>query len=288
MFASGTNAGFDELPETIRKSAGVSQSSTAKERVSSGVFAMMARSGMGEMNGALAPRPTCTPNEALAVPPSVSATVMVILVQPAKLVVVVNVNVRFVPLPPNTKLVLRTRLVCEELAVMTKASAGVSRSETMNGIDPPAEFTGSPTEPPRSEIVGGVFVEFTVRTKDVDVVFPSVSRTVTVIVVVPVWFVAGVIVIIRLVPLPEITIFASGTSGVFDEFPETIRKSGGVSQSSTAKEIVSGAEFAMMPRSGMGEMTGAGGPRPMVTPNDTLAVSPSVSVTVMVILVKRA
>ena len=109
MLASGTSAGFDELPETIRKSAGVSQSSTATEIVSGGVFAMIPRSGMEEMNGAEARRPMVTPNEALAVPPSVSVTAIVILAQPTRLVVVVNVTVRLVPLPPNTMPVPGTR-----------------------------------------------------------------------------------------------------------------------------------------------------------------------------------
>ena len=99
---------------------------------------------------------------------------------------IVNVTVRLVPLLPNTIPVLGTRLVFEESAVMTKASAGVSRSATVNGIGQLTEFTGSTNKLCRSEIVGGVFVGFTVSVKDVDAVLPSVSRTVTVIVVVPV------------------------------------------------------------------------------------------------------
>ena len=84
---------------------------------------------------------------------------------------------------------------------MTKASAGVSRSETVNGIGPNTGFkevsaaavglaedaaNQTATQLSRREIVGGVFVGFTVSTKDVDAVLPSVSRTVTVIVVDPV------------------------------------------------------------------------------------------------------
>jgi hypothetical protein len=107
--------------------------------------------------------------------------------------VVVNVTVRFVPLPPKMKPVLGTKLVSEELAVMTNASAGVSRSERVNGIGPNTGFkevsaaavglavdaaNQTATQLSRREIVGGVFVRFTVSAKDEVAVSPHASETV--------------------------------------------------------------------------------------------------------------
>ena len=88
------------------------------------------------------------------------------------------------------------------------------------------------------EIVGGVFggVPVTLRRKLVPAVAVP-SLTVTVIVVVPVWPVAGVIVIVRFVPDPPKTMLVLGTSVVFDEVPVTLRFAGAVSASPTVKPI---------------------------------------------------
>src|SRR3989442_658824 len=57
--------------------------------------------------------------------------------------------------------------------------------------------------------VGGSFTETTVNRKESLAVAPSASAIVTVIVLVPDWFNAGVRVAMRLVPLPEKTIFVA-------------------------------------------------------------------------------
>ena len=63
------------------------------------------------------------------------------------------------------------------------------------------------------------------------------SETVTVIVVVPDWFKAGLTVTVRLAPEPPNTIFASGTRALFDEEPVTTRLAAAVSTSPTVKPI---------------------------------------------------
>ena len=121
----------------------------------------------------------------LACPPSSSATTTVTTAVPTKFVVGVKVRVRFVPVPPKTTLCSKFEGLDIYVAVRVNLLASVSASFTV-------KFSGrvnvfrSTVMSAMDEIVGGVFVGFTVSVKDVDVVFPSVSRTVTVIVVVPV------------------------------------------------------------------------------------------------------
>jgi hypothetical protein len=67
-----------------------------------------------------------------------------------------------------------------------------------------------------SVIVGAVFTVFTVRTKlSLEVRTPSL--TVTVSVAVPEALAVGVTVSVRLAPLPPKTMFAFGTSAVFED-----------------------------------------------------------------------
>jgi hypothetical protein len=121
----------------------------------------------------------------LASPPSSSATTTVTTAVPTKLVVGVEVTVRFVPVPPKTTLCSKFEGLDIYVAVRVNLLASVSASFTVNFSGSVDAFSSMVTSA-MGEIVGGLFVGFTVRTKDVDVVFPSVSRTVTVIVVVPV------------------------------------------------------------------------------------------------------
>ena len=85
-----------------------------------------------------------------------------------------------------------------------------------------------------SEIVGGV-LPVTVRTKLSLAVPPSPSVTVIVMVAVPDCSAAGVIVTVRLDPLPPNAMFATGTSVRFEDAPATVRAAAAVSTSPTVK-----------------------------------------------------
>jgi hypothetical protein len=63
------------------------------------------------------------------------------------------------------------------------------------------------------------------------------SPTEMVIVEVPLPVVAGVMTTVRLAPLPPNTMFASGTSTVFDELPASAKLPGGVSASAMVNAI---------------------------------------------------
>src|SRR4051812_6098637 len=86
------------------------------------------------------------------------------------------------------------------------------------------------------EIVGASFTELTVSRKFVPVVaLPSLTETV--IVAVPFWFAAGVIVRVRFAPLPPKTKFAFGTRVGLDELPFTVKLPTAVSASPTVNAI---------------------------------------------------
>ena len=88
-----------------------------------------------------------------------------------------------------------------------------------------------------SEIVGGSFCAFTASTNESDAVPPSASVTVTVIVVVPNWFSAGVTATVRSVPLPPNRMFPLGTNAVFEELASTSKELAPVSKSLILKRI---------------------------------------------------
>src|SRR5712692_7647909 len=87
--------------------------------------------------------------------------------------------------------------------------------------------------------VGGSFTGLTVRTNELAAVAEP-SLTVSVIIVVPNWFVAGTMVTMRLVPLPSNKTVAFGTNGVLLELAVTVNNSGGVSTSATVNGMVMG------------------------------------------------
>ncbi len=82
-----------------------------------------------------------------------------------------------------------------------------------------------------SEIVGGSFTEVTIKTNVSALDPPDPSLTMTVIVVVPNRFCAGVMVTVRFVPLPPKTMLAFGASVVLEDEPETVRLPAAVSSS---------------------------------------------------------
>src|SRR5437667_183054 len=86
------------------------------------------------------------------------------------------------------------------------------------------------------EIVGGSFTGVTMRTK-VSLAVATPSLTMTVIVAVPAWFVAGSIAMVRLTSVPPNTMFPLGTSVGLEDEALTTRLVTGVSISPTVNAI---------------------------------------------------
>ena len=83
------------------------------------------------------------------------------------------------------------------------------------------------------------------------------SRTVTVIVAVPLWPAAGVTVTVRLASLPPNTMLASGTRVVFDEPPSRVRLASAVSTSPTVMARAPVFAFSAIVWLAMSEIVGA-------------------------------
>src|SRR5689334_18070422 len=82
----------------------------------------------------------------------------------------------------------------------------------------------------RSEITGGSFTGVTVSTKFV-LRDSAPSLTVIVMVALPLWFVAGVTVTVRLLPLPPKTMLFVGTRVVLEDALFRVKLPAGVSES---------------------------------------------------------
>src|SRR4051794_34558425 len=93
-----------------------------------------------------------------------SVTVRVMWVRPNWFATGVIAQVRLTPLPPSRMLLLRTRLVFEEVAVTVRLVAAVSTSPTVNGTAPVFE-SSSMVWLGRVEMVGRSLTEVTVRRK---------------------------------------------------------------------------------------------------------------------------
>src|SRR6266487_2129028 len=102
-------------------------------------------------------------------------------------------------------------------------------------------------------MVGGAFPT---TNRNVSLALLVLSLTVTVMVALPVWWVAGVTLTVRLAPEPPKTRLAFGTSVGFEEEPVTTRLPGAVSASFTVKAIGPLAPSSGMLWSGMLEMAG--------------------------------
>jgi hypothetical protein len=89
-------------------------------------------------------------------------------------------------------------------------------------------------------IVGALAVTVSVKA---EFVVSEPSLTVIVIVLVPVWFVAGVMVAVRLAPLPPKTMFEFGTSVVLEDVPLTVSEPAAVSASPTVNAMAAVAVF---------------------------------------------
>ena len=86
---------------------------------------------------------------------------------------------------------------------------------------------------PMPEIVGKSLTDATFNTNVSVAINPPASVTVSVIVVLPNWLSAGVIVAVRFAPLPPKTMLALGTRVVFDDVAATTRVPAAVCASPT-------------------------------------------------------
>lgn len=194
------------------------------------------------------------------------------------------VKLRVDPDPPNTMLLLGTREVFDEVPDTIKSPASVSVSSTVNGIAPVA-ISSLVLLLVIFEIEGKSFTDITVRTNVSLAELLSPSVTVTVMVVEPIWFEAGVIVTVREEPEPPKEIFPFGTRVVFDEEPEIDKLALESSTSLTVKGI-SGVEVSsLVLLSVIFEMVGGSLTAMTLRTNVSFTVPPSPSVTVIVMIV---
>src|SRR6185436_3775274 len=133
-------------------------------------------------------------------------------------------------------------------------------------------------------MVGGSFTALTVTTTaSLAVNVPSL--TVRMMVAAPLWLAAGVIVTVRLAPLPPNTMFPLGTNVGLDEPPLTARLPGAVWASPTVKLSAPVVPSSLIVWSGTSETVG-GVFTPLTVRTKTSAAlrEPSLTVTVMVAL----
>ena len=168
----------------------------------------------------------------MAVP---SLTVIVIVAVPLAPLTGVRVTVRFAPLPPKTMLASGTNAALLEVPVTVKAATGLSRSAMVNAMAPVGVFSGVVWSF-ILVIVGGSLFAFTVKTKLIDAVADP-SDTVIVMVDVPLWLPAGVIITVRLAPVPLKTMLASGTTVALLDVAANVRSAGSDSASPIEKPI---------------------------------------------------
>src|SRR6266540_1016858 len=178
-------------------------------------------------------------NEEVAVAPLVSRTVRVTFATPNWLVPGKRVTVRFVPAPVKEKLLVGVSARSVDEAVTTRSLPGVSMSNTVNAIGP-VLVSSSTLRLVITEIVGGSFTSWTVRT-NVSLLESVPSLTVTLMVAMPDWFVAGVTVSVRAAPPPGAkTRLPLVTSVGLDEAAETVRAEASDSMSLTITTILVG------------------------------------------------
>ena len=143
---------------------------------------------------------------------------------------------RFAPNPLTAIFASGTSSRLDDLAETSNADAEVSESPIVKGIGIVGVFS-VPARSGIAVIVGGSLAGITVNRNESVSVAPSSSVTVRVIVADPVWSGAGVTVTVRLLPVPLMTMFASGTSVGFEEAPETTSALANDSASETLKSI---------------------------------------------------
>ena len=189
--------------------------------------------------------------------------------------------VRLEPLPPNVIFPFGTRVVFEEVAVTVRDVSGVSTSPTVKGISPVA-MSSFVDLSVILLMVGRSFKATTVKTKvSLAVLVPSL--TVTVMVLMPLWLEAGVMLIVRFAPVPARAMFVFGTRVVFDEVAVTVKEPG-VSTSPTVKAILPVAMSSFVDLSVISLMVGRSLTAFTVNTKVSLAVPLLASLTVTVIV----
>src|SRR3954454_15283539 len=107
------------------------------------------------------------------------------------------------------------------------------------------------------EITGGSLTGVTVSAND-EVATPNcASWTVIVMIPEPLWLTAGVMMTVRLAPLPPKTIFCAGTSKGLEQEPFKVRLAGAVCASPMVKAIGPTAVSSGVVRLVMAEIVGA-------------------------------
>ena len=234
MFASGTNARLSEPAVTTRDASAVSGSPTVKAMAPVGTSSAVACGPMSLIVGGSSTPVTVSTNVSLT-PVVPSDTVTVIVALPLWFGAGVIVIVRFGLTPPSVMFASGTNARLSELAVTTSDPSAVSGSPTVKAIAPVATASAV-TWGPMSLIVGGSSTPVTVST-NVSLTAVVPSDTVTVIVALPLWFGAGVIVIVRSGLTPPSVMFASGTNAGLSELAVTTSDPSAVSGSPTVNAM---------------------------------------------------
>lgn len=285
IFAFGTSDGFDEFPARVKLAAGVSTSPIVKGIALVGVSSFMVLSVMSEIVGKSGTELTVNRKESLAMPPLPSDTVKVIVVVPNWLGAGEMVTVLAEPVPPKEMLLFGTSAVLEEVPDTDKLPSGVSISVTVKGIAG-VEVSSAVLLSVRSDIVGRSFTELTFRTNVSSAVPLSPSVTVSVMVVDPFWFAAGMIVTSREESAPPNMIFPFGTREVLDEVPERDNSLFGVSVSPTVKGMAGVGVSSIVALSVISEIVGRSLTAVTVRRKVSLAELLLLSVTVTVMVVE--
>ena len=235
ILPTGTSAGLDDAPVSVKASAAVSTSPTLNASAAVAASSSIVRLPTSEIVGASFTAATDnTKVDRLVAAPSLTVTVMIAV--PKRLGAGVSEIVRPSPAPPATMFASGTKVWSDDVALTVRLPAGDSTSATRK----PTAFSGVSSAIAlfvRPETVGASLIGLTTSTKVSVAVPPAPSSTVRVIVAVPDWFAAGVTVSVRLPPLPAKTILPAGTSIVFDELPTTPNAPSAVSRSPIAKLI---------------------------------------------------
>ena len=187
---------------------------------------------------------TVTWKVSVAVNPPSSRTITEIVATPKPLASGARISVRLGPEPLRSRLAVGINDGFDELAETTRLDAGVSTSPIMKVTVSP--FVSSFTIwSAMSEMTGGSLTGFTASTNTRLALLLFVSVTVIVMVALPVWFVAGSSVTVRLLPLPPKVMFEVGTRLVLDEARLNVKSPGSVVSSPIVKAITCAVSSAV-------------------------------------------
>ena len=220
-----------EVPVTLRSAIGMSVSFTVNGTAPLGVSSAIVISLIDEIVGGASTAATVNRKADCAVPPLASVTVRVTVATPERLIFGITLTLLADPPPPKTISALSARLVFDESDDIVNSVGEVSRSVMVNPSGPVEEFSlifwGV-----IDVMVGRSFTELTVRTKDMSAdKLPSLTRKV--IFVTPLAFIFGVMVTLRVAPVPPMAMPPASTSARFDEVPVTTNVLTGVFGSPT-------------------------------------------------------